>query len=342
MRHLIAALLVCVAPAVGAFADAETDKWIEEGLTLREQGKDAEALALFEKANAKAPSPRGLAQVALAEQAMGRFVVAQKHLSAALAQSSDAWITSRKAALTSALAAIEKKLARLTVTSNAEGARLKVNGQDAGKLPLAAPLVLLPGKVKIEVSAPGYQTTTKTLDLAAEAKQTEAVSLAKPKPVASAEPAKVEPTKEPEPAKEPPVEAAVPPPAEPAPPQPAVVAPALDPGMSSDTKAELSKWGWISAAVAGGTLTLGVILVAVSGPSENDILEGRFNDSCVFTEDGGVSCGGPAKTLGIISLVTAALTGATATGLLIAGYSGDGPQAMLDFTPTGAFVRVTF
>ena len=82
------------APRAALAADeSDAAALIERGLILRQAQRDAEALALFEKAQALAPSPRGQAQVALAQQALGRWVLAERNLRAALAVQGDACST---------------------------------------------------------------------------------------------------------------------------------------------------------------------------------------------------------------------------------------------------------
>ena len=77
MRLGIFAALLSVAILAARTAEATGDAaehLIKQGVELRAKGKDAEALVLFQKAYAATPSPRALAQIALAEQALGRWI----------------------------------------------------------------------------------------------------------------------------------------------------------------------------------------------------------------------------------------------------------------------------
>src|SRR5580704_12825575 len=65
---------------------------IAEGIALREQGRDREALELFVRAAALAASPRATAQIGLAQQALGHWVEAEAGLRTALEQGTDPWI----------------------------------------------------------------------------------------------------------------------------------------------------------------------------------------------------------------------------------------------------------
>ena len=100
-RALMAGVtLAWAAPA--AAQETPATALLREGIELRRAGRDAEALARFERAHAVEPSPRTLAQMGLAEQALGRWVRAEAHLRAALAPRDDAWIERNRAALDAA------------------------------------------------------------------------------------------------------------------------------------------------------------------------------------------------------------------------------------------------
>src|ERR1043165_4391919 len=72
--------------------DAAADAAIRRGVDLRKQGRDMDALEEFRKGYAVAKTPRALAQIALAEQALGRWVDAESDLEQAMSSKSDAWI----------------------------------------------------------------------------------------------------------------------------------------------------------------------------------------------------------------------------------------------------------
>lgn len=148
----------------GARADgpAEGDALIAKGIELREKGKDEEALGLFRQALAKSPSARARAQVALAEQALGLWVAAEGDLTAALAAESDAWIAKNRAALEGALGVIRKHVTTLEVRG-AEHADVHIDGVKIGSG--AGPYRVEAGRRSLEVRAPGFQTTTRSVDL---------------------------------------------------------------------------------------------------------------------------------------------------------------------------------
>lgn len=172
---LVALLLVALAHAALGIAHAEAQEGpsdaealIARGVELRRRGDDEGALALFRQAYALDPGPRALAQMALAEQALGQFVDAEAHLVAALATTGDAWIESRRAALTDALSALEARLGTIELRGGVSGAEVRLDGVVAARLPLTAPLRAPPGSYRLEVTAEGRYPFVRTVIVVAE------------------------------------------------------------------------------------------------------------------------------------------------------------------------------
>ncbi|MBX7194177.1 MAG: tetratricopeptide repeat protein [Sandaracinaceae bacterium] len=161
--------LVCVVSLVLAWplelAAQRRADLVEQGISLREQGRDAEALVLFEQAYAQTSSPRALAQIALAEQALGRFVEAEAHLADALAQSTDAFIRRNRAHLEGALEEIRLRVGDLEVVGGRPGAEVILGGVAVGVLPLDAPVRVVAGSVAVEVRAPGFERFIDTVQV---------------------------------------------------------------------------------------------------------------------------------------------------------------------------------
>jgi hypothetical protein len=159
---MASAMVVALAGARPAFAapeGGETDtaeELLKEGLALRRQGKDQEALEDFRRAFARDPSPRCKAQIALAEQALGRWREAEADLADALAAASDPWILRNLELLESSLSSIRTRLGWLDVSANAPNAELWVNDARVGTLPLPHPVRLETGSAVFEVRAAGY------------------------------------------------------------------------------------------------------------------------------------------------------------------------------------------
>lgn len=151
---------------------------IDEGLTLREQGRDAEALALFQRAYELEPSGQARAQLGLAHQALAQWVDAYEHVTAALAMG-DPWVARHRATLERSRDTIVPHLARLTVRGPA-GAEVSVDGVSRGVLPLD-PIALAPGDVTLVVRAQGEPPFERRLTLTAGQTEVDAAAdLARP------------------------------------------------------------------------------------------------------------------------------------------------------------------
>lgn len=147
-------------------AEPTPEEQITKGLELRSVGRDEEALSLFRAADARAPSPRGRAQIALAEQALGMWVAAEIDLEAALAFASDPWIAKHATALEGALAVIRRHLGSLEVRG-ADGAEVQVDGVDVGRVVAGQPFRLEAGRRAVEIRSPGMHTLTREIDVPA-------------------------------------------------------------------------------------------------------------------------------------------------------------------------------
>lgn len=82
---IIAIVLTVVSQLANAADDKAADALISKGLELRREGRALDAINLFQKAVAIAPSPRSFGQLGLAESAVEHWSDAEEHLNAALA-----------------------------------------------------------------------------------------------------------------------------------------------------------------------------------------------------------------------------------------------------------------
>jgi hypothetical protein len=157
---LAVGLMLVIVSAVGSLHAQPSDAGalVKHGLVLRRERHDAEALDEFRRAYALDPAPRTLAQIALAEQALGKWADAEADLQKALGAGDDSWIASNRRVLDAGLATIHGHLGGLDVEADVKGAELWVNGARVGSLPLAAPMRVEAGSVVVEVRAEGYAT----------------------------------------------------------------------------------------------------------------------------------------------------------------------------------------
>jgi PEGA domain len=160
---LAGALLTLSASAVAEDADG----LIKQGVELRRAGNDEAALEQFRRAYDLTPTPRALAQMGLAEQALGRWADAEAHVTRALGSTHDPWIAKYEATLERSRAAIAQHLGSLVVVGGPAGADVRVDGRSVGALPLAAPLRLEIGHVVVDVSASGHVPVTRDVSIVA-------------------------------------------------------------------------------------------------------------------------------------------------------------------------------
>lgn len=153
------------------------ERLLEEGVSLRQRGDDDGALTRFRQAYELTRAPRALAQVALAEQAIGDWINADRDLRAALATTGDVWLERNRAALQGALQQIAHRIGTVDVRVNVPNAELWVDGTRIGTLPLSEPARLAAGAVMLEVRAEGYATLRRSVEVRGESLARETFNL---------------------------------------------------------------------------------------------------------------------------------------------------------------------
>jgi hypothetical protein len=188
---------------------------LQRGVRLRTLLQDEAALGEFRQANELCPSGRALAQMGLAEQALGQWLAAEEHLQQAL-DKAEPWVRQRQAVLQKALRAVRQHVGQLEVVLAqpiAEEVTLLVNGESVGTLPLAAPVHLVAGKVTLTVTALRHVAVVRETVIAAGELARETVELVRLPPPPRPAPREEKPAVAEEPAR-------------PAPPEAVAVAPA--------------------------------------------------------------------------------------------------------------------
>lgn len=153
----LAALPLSSAHAAEPSAQERAAALLQEGVQRRAEGKDEQALLLFRQADALDSTPKSRAQLALAEQSLGMWVSAEKHLRDALGRVGDPWIEKNRALLESSLTRIAAELGFVDVMGAPQGADIFVDGERVGQSPLEAPARAAAGTRLIEVKAAGYE-----------------------------------------------------------------------------------------------------------------------------------------------------------------------------------------
>lgn len=158
-RIAVATVLVITARGAVASPSGPVEDLIDEGVRLRVQGRQAEALRLFQQAHALSPSARTLAQIGLAEGSLHLWLDAETHLAAAVTSHDTPWIESRRnrEALEQALSSVRRHIGTATVHGPI-GAEVTLNGKAVGRIPLTEPLRLAEGPARFEGASSGYHS----------------------------------------------------------------------------------------------------------------------------------------------------------------------------------------
>jgi len=162
MRWLGAILMMTAIAVPRAAQASEADELIRQGVSLRRTGDDAGALRRFEQAYQLEHGSRALAQVGLAEQALGRWSSAYDHLQQALDDGRDPWIKKSAAPLRQALDLVSDHVGHLEVLGGSPDAEVRIDGVTRGKLPLSRALTVSAGTVTVELVAPKFIPVQRT------------------------------------------------------------------------------------------------------------------------------------------------------------------------------------
>jgi hypothetical protein len=285
-------------------ADPTADELVTRGLELRREAKPMQALQMFQKAHALAPSPRTLGQLGLVETSLEHWIDAEAHLTGSLATPNDAWVKKNRALLDQALGVSRGHIGELVVTGP-DGTAVTVDGKPAGTLPAIQPVRLVEGNVVVTATGAGFKEFSKTVTIAGGSKTSLAIVL---------DPVERKPA------------IALSAPAPLAPPTPA----------TSLTSAEAPRSGWktptgIGLIAAGaGLAAWGVTWIAIDG-----------NDTCAT---GGPSCVTvrDTKTAGWVLTAAGAAAVAGGTVLLLTGRHRDGSGLAFGATPTSVSLSGRF
>jgi hypothetical protein len=323
---LSALVIVFAAPLVAAGPPEDAAELLQKGIELRRAGHDVEALDLFRRANELAPSPRARAQLGLAEQALGRWVAAERDIAAALDAGGDAWIVKNRPVLEQALAVVRDHVGQVLVMGTPAGASVLVNGERVGALPLAAPVTVAAGEALVTVDARGFVSISRKVMVTGKQLVRETIDLPEQPAPAAPPPAIAEPTPgaPPPPAAPPP-----PPPVAQQPPPPAATseAHAPPPGEAPASGALVRGAGYVAAGLGAVALVVGVIADAKYVSDVNSFnATGSGCGTGAPNRGNGGNCASlfdsftTAKSVAIGGFVSAGILGALSAGLLWAGH----------------------
>jgi hypothetical protein len=160
------AVVVMVLVTLGGSASAgEAEDLIAQGIKLRKQNRDQEALPLFQKALDLKVTPRALGQVGTCEQALGLWVAGERHITEALKFPADPWVQESRDALTSAHHFVQARLGWIEVWGSPVGATVRIDGDRVATLPMASPVRVPIGQRGLTVEATGYFPENRTVEV---------------------------------------------------------------------------------------------------------------------------------------------------------------------------------
>jgi hypothetical protein len=178
MRSVVVLLAAYLALTAGIALAAEptAGDLIVRGLELRRAAKPGEALEMFQRAHALAPSPRTLGQMGLVETSLERWLEAEAHVTAALGTPDEMWVRKNRAFLDQALKICRGHIGALVVTGPI-GTDVAIDGRRVGTLPLIRPVRLVEGSAIVTASSAGFKDFSKTVRIAGGAKVSVAIVL---------------------------------------------------------------------------------------------------------------------------------------------------------------------
>lgn len=155
----------------------EARRRFDRGLRLYGEGDFTLALIEFERAYELVANYRVLYNIGQVSIQLRRYAKAREALEQYLDEGGDEIETTRLAEVQADIDMLKPRTAKLLVTTNAPKAKVLLDGQLLGALPLSGSVLVDAGDHLVKVDAPGYQSSEKNVVLAGGDEITLAVSL---------------------------------------------------------------------------------------------------------------------------------------------------------------------
>lgn len=187
---LLATALAVLAPAglpVGpapAHADdrAEASRHFQLGVRLYAEGKYSEALIEFQRAYELSPHPSVLYNLAATNRELSRYGESIQLFERFLSEGRGVIASQRLARARAELEDVRARIATVLVDVQPAGVTVTVDGRELGATPLAAPVLLGPGRHTFVLRAPWDQTETRSVTLASGDRTTLSLAMVQPAP----------------------------------------------------------------------------------------------------------------------------------------------------------------
>lgn len=145
---------------------AQAKELFRQGNSLRSAGDYERALDFFRRSRALVASVPNTLNAALCLDQLGRYDEALELYQELLTRFSAELTESDRTSIGPAMEGLRKRLGRLDVSSNVDGALL-IGGRPRGTLPLTSPVPVMPGTQRVRVLKDGYETFEATVTLEA-------------------------------------------------------------------------------------------------------------------------------------------------------------------------------
>jgi hypothetical protein len=143
----------------------EASEHFHRGVALYKEGNFAGSLVEFRRAYQIAPHYRVLYNLGRASLSLQRYADAQRSFEAYLAEGGAEVPEARRTEVQGELALLERRVARLEVVANMPGAEIMIDGESVGTSPLAHPVVVSVGRVRITALKSGKVPLERTIEV---------------------------------------------------------------------------------------------------------------------------------------------------------------------------------
>jgi tetratricopeptide (TPR) repeat protein len=137
-----------------------------QGVTLVREGAYEAALVELKRAYELAPDYRMLFNIGQTSLQLNEYIAAIEAFESYLAQGGSHIETERRASVEASLAELQKRVATLTITTDAEGATLAIDGRQVGRTPLSEGIRVNVGRHQLTLTGTDGATVSQEVEVA--------------------------------------------------------------------------------------------------------------------------------------------------------------------------------
>jgi hypothetical protein len=164
-RRWLILLALTLLPRLSSAQAVDTETLVSQGIELRKQGRDSEALSRFREAATREPtSPRILGHLSLALHATEQWIESERLMQEVLRAVDDPWVTRHITELQQSLESVQAHLAWLEVDAPSPG-RLWIDGTPVGGVPTAQPIRVVAHPCELKLELPNRPIIVRTVEV---------------------------------------------------------------------------------------------------------------------------------------------------------------------------------